>query len=122
MVSRHVQRHVDADGCVRNEGDVEVGNFPPYPISFRAIVPSEDECSNLSVPVCLSASHIAYGSIRMEPVFMVLGQSAGTAASQAIDGNVAIQKVGYDHLHARLSADGQRLRVAAGKALMNVSV
>ena len=76
MDSHNTQRYVDKNGYVRNEGDVQVGGFKPYPISYRSIIPKEEECSNLLVPVCLSASHIAFGSIRMEPVFMVLGQSA----------------------------------------------
>ena len=91
------------------KGDVEVGGFAPYPISYRAIVPKAAECANLLVPVCLSASHIAFGSIRMEPVFMVLGQSAATAAVHAIDEEVAVQQVAYDRLRARLVADGQVL-------------
>lgn len=78
---------------VRNEGDVQVGGFPPYPVSYRAIVPKRGQAQNLLVPVCLSASHIAYGSIRMEPVFMVLGQSAALAACQAIDDHKAVQDV-----------------------------
>jgi hypothetical protein len=81
MDSHNTQRYVDAAGHARNEGDVEVGGFPPYPIAFRSITPRDSECTNLLVPVCLSATHISYGSIRMEPVFMVLGQSAATAAS-----------------------------------------
>jgi hypothetical protein len=109
MDSHHVQRYVDAEGCVRNEGDVEVGGFAPYPISFRSIVPREAECSNLCVPVCLSASHMAYGSIRMEPVFMVLGQSAAIAACQAIDVKVAVQRIPYGPLRERMLADGQKL-------------
>ena len=109
MDSHNVQRHVDANGQVRNEGDVQVGGFPPYPISYRAIVPKRAECVNLLVPVCLSASHIAYGSIRMEPVFMVLGQSAATAASLAIDAAVPLQELDYQKLKARLLADGQVL-------------
>ena len=80
MDSHNVQRYVGPDGTVVNEGDVQVGGFSPYAISYRSIVPKKAECENLLVPVCLSASHIAYGSIRMEPVFMVLGQSAATAA------------------------------------------
>ena len=72
--------YVDATGHVRREGDVEVHDFAPYPIEFKSFVPKEAQCPNLIVPVCLSATHIAYGSIRMEPVFMVLGQSAATAA------------------------------------------
>ena len=109
MDSHNVQRYVDADGHVRNEGDVEVGGFPPYPISYRSIVPKASECANLLVPVCLSATHIAFGSIRMEPVFMVLGQSAATAAAQAIDQGVAVQEIEYDLLRRRLLDDGQVL-------------
>ncbi len=111
MDSHHVQRYVDRDGHVRNEGDVEVGGFPPYPISFRSLLPKASECSNLLVPVCLSASHMAFGSIRMEPVFMVLGQSAATAAGLAIDGDTTVQGVDYERLRARLSDDGQILRL-----------
>jgi hypothetical protein len=109
MDSHHVQRYVDTNGHVRNEGDVEVGGFPPYPISYRSIVPKASECANLLVPVCLSASHMAFGSIRMEPVFMVLGQSAATAASFAIDDGVPVQAVDYQKLKTRLAADGQVL-------------
>ncbi len=110
MDSHNVQRYVDAGGHVRNEGDVQVGGFPPYPISYRAIVPKRGECSNLLVPVCLSASHIAYGSIRMEPVFMVLGQSAATAAALAIEGDCDVQDVPYERLAVRLLKDGQILK------------
>ncbi len=110
MDSHHVQRYVDNSGHVRNEGDVEVGGFGPYPIAYGAVVPKKGECENLLVPVCLSASHMAFGSIRMEPVFMVLGQSAATAASQAIDAKVAVQDVEYAELRDRLKADGQVLR------------
>jgi hypothetical protein len=109
MDSHNVQRYVTADGQARNEGDVEVGGFSPYPVSYRSIVPAADQCANLLVPVCLSASHIAYGSIRMEPVFMVLGQSAATAAAQAIDGQLAVQQVDYAKLRERLLADRQVL-------------
>ncbi len=109
MDSHHVQRYVDANGHARNEGDVEVGGFPPYPISYRSIVPKARECANLVVPVCLSASHIAFGSIRMEPVFMVLGQSAATAAAQSIEQNTSVQQIDYRLLRKRLEADGQIL-------------
>jgi hypothetical protein len=81
----------------------------PYPVSYRAIVPKEAECDNLLVPVCLSSSHIAYGSIRMEPVFLVLGQSAATAACHAIASNVAVQRIDYEQLRQRLRSDGQVL-------------
>jgi hypothetical protein len=109
MDSHHVQRYVDANGHARNEGDVQVGGFPPYPISYRAITPKESDCANLLVPVCLSASHIAFGSIRMEPVFMVLGQSAATAAIHALKEEVAVQQIDFDRLEARLRSDGQVL-------------
>ena len=109
MDSHNTQRYVDADGMVRNEGDVEVGGFPPFPISYRSIVPRRSACDNLLVPVCLSASHIAYGSIRMEPVFMVLGQSAATAACHSIDEDAAVQQVDMERLIRRLQDDGQVL-------------
>ncbi|WP_266368488.1 FAD-dependent oxidoreductase [Tellurirhabdus rosea] len=92
MDSHNCQRIV-VDGMVKNEGDVQVGGFPPYPVSYRALVPKRAECSNLLVPVCLSATHIAYGSIRMEPVFMVLAQSAAVAACLAVNRNQAVQDV-----------------------------
>ncbi len=107
MDSHHVQRYVDKDGFVRNEGDVQVRGFDPYPISYRTIVPKRSECENLLVPVCLSSSHIAFGSIRMEPVFMILGQSAATAAVCAIDGQSSVQEVNYEQLKTRLLADKQ---------------
>ena len=97
MDSHNCQRVV-IDGVVRNEGDVQTGVPRPYPVSYRSIVPKESQCSNLFVPVCLSSSHMAYGSIRMEPVFMILGQSAATAAAMAIDANIPVQKVDYAKL------------------------
>jgi hypothetical protein len=108
MDSHNCQRIV-IDGAVRNEGDVQTGVPRPYPVSYRSIVPKESQCSNLFVTVCLSASHIAYGSIRMEPVFMILGQSAATAAAFAIDANTSVQKVDYAKLRERLLADKQVL-------------
>jgi FAD dependent oxidoreductase len=89
-------------GMVKNEGDVQVGGFPPYPVSYRSIVPRQNECVNLFVPVCLSASHIAYGSIRMEPVFMVLGQSAAEGAVMAINLKLPVQKVPVGKLQKEL--------------------
>ena len=109
MDSHNVQRYVDKFGRVRNEGNVEVGGFEPYPISFKSIVPKHEECTNLLVPVCLSASHIAFGSIRMEPVFMVLGQSAATAAVLAIDEGKDIQQISYGLLKDQLLKDAQVL-------------
>jgi hypothetical protein len=109
MDSHNVQRYADAHGNARNEGDVQVGLKSPYPVDYLAIVPRRGECTNLLVPVCVSASHIAYGSIRMEPVFMVLGQSAATAAALAIDAGCALQDLPYPALRSRLLADGQVL-------------
>lgn len=109
MDSHNVQRYVDENGFARNEGDVQVGGFPPYPIDYRSITPKADECTNLLTPVCLSASHIAFGSIRMEPVFMVLGQSAATAAMFAIAANSTVQDIDYAQLRERLLKDGQVL-------------
>jgi hypothetical protein len=109
MDSHNIQRYVAPDGSVRNEGDVQVGGFPPYPISYRSITPKRGQCENLLAPVCLSASHISYGSIRMEPVFMVLGQSAATVAALAIDAGVPVQQVDYSKLRERLLRDKQIL-------------
>ncbi len=109
MDSHNVQRYVSKEGFAINEGDVQVGGFSPYAIDYRCIRPKKSQCENLLVPVCLSASHIAYGSIRMEPVFMVLGQSAATAACQAIDQQVAVQDIDMDKLQARLLEDKQVL-------------
>jgi hypothetical protein len=108
MDSHNCQRLVK-NGHVENEGDVQVPPMKPYPIAYRAIVPKRGECENLLVPVCLSSSHIAYGSIRMEPVFMILGQSAATAAALAIDTPCAVQQVDYPRLRSRLLADRQIL-------------
>jgi len=105
----HNCRRIVLQGRAENEGDVQVGGFPPYPISYRSIIPKTGQASNLLVPVCLSATHIAYGSIRMEPVFMILGQSAATAAALAIDANLPLQKISYPSLRARLLADHQFL-------------
>ncbi len=112
MDSHNCQRYVTEDGHVQNEGDVQVAGFKPYPISYRAILPKAEECENLLVPVCLSSSHIAYGSIRMEPVFMILGQSAATAASLAQDEGVPVQKLDYKKLRERLLSDKQVLESA----------
>lgn len=108
MDSHNIQRIV-VDGKVKNEGNVEIGGFLPYPISYRSITPKRTECTNLLVPVSLSASHIAFGSIRMEPVFMVLGQSAATAAVQAINEGKAVQDIDYSVLKSKLLEDKQVL-------------
>ncbi len=95
MDSHNIQRYVTSEGFVQNEGDVGISPRKPYSISFGSIIPKKEECTNLIVPVCLSSSHIAYGSIRMEPVFMILGQSAAVAASIAIDDGIDVQSVNY---------------------------
>jgi len=107
--SHNVQRYVTDQGFVQNEGDIGVKASKPYSIGYDAIVPKENQCSNLLVPVCLSSSHIAYGSVRMEPVFMILGESAATAASVAIDRGITVQRVPYDNLAELLLAQKQRL-------------
>jgi hypothetical protein len=104
MDSHNTQRLV-VNSQVKNEGNVEVGGFGPYPIAYRSLTPKASECGNLLVPVCLSATHIAFGSIRMEPVFMVLGQSSATAAVMAIDGNTAVQQINVPQLQQRLKED-----------------
>lgn len=104
MDSHNTQRLV-INGMVKNEGDVEEGGLSPYPIAYRSLVPKRTQCTNLLVPVCLSASHISYGSIRMEPVFMVLGQSAALAAVQAIDKKTDVQLVDVSALQNQLKTD-----------------
>ncbi len=108
MDSHNIQRYITKEGFVRNEGDVQV-RVRPYPISFRSLRPKAAECTNLLSPTCLSSSHIAFGSIRMEPVFMVLGQSSATAAVQAIEQGVEIQQIDPKRLQERLLKDGQVL-------------
>ncbi len=111
MDSHHVRRVVGKDGFYHNEGNVEDWSMKgkPYPVGYGAIVPKKGECENLLVGICLSATHSAYGSIRMEPVFFELGQVCATAAAFAIDANCAVQDVDYAKLAARLTADGQIL-------------
>lgn len=115
MDSHNCQRLVlgtGGGGVVKNEGDVQVGVPGPYQVSYRSIVPVEAQCANLLVPVCLSASHAAYGSIRMEPVFMVLGQSAAVAARLALAANAPVQRVDVTALQAQLRALGQRIDIS----------
>ncbi|MGC6443350.1 MAG: FAD-dependent oxidoreductase [Rubripirellula sp.] len=109
--SHNVQRYIKPDGFVQNEGDIGVGTPRPYQISYGSLVPKRGQCENLLVPVCVSSSHIAFGSIRMEPVFMILGQSAATAACLSIDKNLAVQDLPYEVLQERLIADGQVLEL-----------
>jgi hypothetical protein len=107
--SHNIQRYVTPEGFVQNEGDIGVRPPHPYRIAYGAITPKKVECENLLVPVCPSSSHIAFGSIRMEPVFMILGQSAATAAVQSIEQGCAVQDIDYAQLRQRLLTDDQRL-------------
>ena len=109
MDSHNVQRYITPEGYVQNEGDIGVKPKEPYQIHLGSILPKEEECKNLLVPVAVSSSHIAFGSIRMEPVFMILGQSAGTLAGMALDQNLGIHEVSYADLNERLLLDGQVL-------------
>jgi hypothetical protein len=109
MDSHNVQRYVTPEGFVQNEGDLGVGAPKPYQIDLGSILPRRGECTNLLVPVCVSCSHIAFGSIRMEPVFMILGQSAGTVASMALNKKKDIHDLTYTEIREKLLADGQIL-------------
>lgn len=102
MDSHIVQRYVDGNGNIKNEGHVMAGTPKPYPIDYRAIVPKREECTNLFVPVCLSATRIAFSSIRMEPVYMSLGQASAIAAVLALDMNTTVQDLSYEVLRERL--------------------
>jgi len=117
MDSHNIQRYVTADGFVQNEGDVGVNPRKPYSIAYGSIVPKKEECTNLIVPVCVSSSHIAYGSIRMEPVFMILGQSAALAACIAIDQKQAVQDVDYEILKKKLLVRSQVLSLSKSPQL-----
>lgn len=109
MDSHNVQRYLTPEGYVQNEGDIGVSPLAPYSISYGSLIPKKEECENLLVPVCVSSSHIAFGSIRMEPVFMILGQSAAIAACMAIDENIAVQDIDYEALKENLIKKGQVL-------------
>jgi hypothetical protein len=115
----HNCRRVVLNGRLWNEGDVQAAGFPPYGIAWRSLIPRRGECPNLIIPVCVSASHIAFGSIRMEPVFMVLGQSAAIAADLVLAENCAVQDLPYATLRAQLLAAGQVLQVAGSAARPN---
>jgi hypothetical protein len=111
--SHNVQRYIMPNGGVQNEGDIGVSTNGPYEIAYGSLVPQRGQVENLVVPLCVSSTHIAFGSIRMEPVFMALGQSAATAAVLAIDAKISVQDVPYEKLKARLEADGQVLHYTA---------
>ena len=112
MDSHHVRRYVDKDGFVKNEGNIEDwrAGGKPYPLDYGVIIPKKGDCENLFVPVCVSASHMAFGSIRMEPVFFALGQVAGAAAALSIDAGCAVQDLPYESLEKVLLAGGQVLK------------
>jgi len=114
--SHNIQRYITPEGFVQNEGDIGVATKGPYEIAYGSLVPKAGQGSNLLVPVAMSASHIAYGSIRMEPVFMILGQSAATAAVLAIDASIPVQSVPYDKLKAQILQDGQILHYDGPKS------
>ena len=114
MDSHNVQRYITPEGFVQNEGDIGVSTRGPYEISYGSLTPKKEQCENLLVPVCVSSSHIAFGSIRMEPVFMILGQSAATAAMMCLDANtIAVQDLPYEKLRSQLLKDGQVLEMAS---------
>jgi len=113
QMDSHNTRRLVLDGRAVNEGNVEVKPRAPYPIGYRALVPKRGECENLVVPWCVSASHIAFGSIRMEPVGMILGESASVIASMALDANVSVQDLDYPALRDALTARGQVLATDA---------
>lgn len=113
--SHNAQRYVTEEGYVQNEGDIGVRPKRPYGIDFGSILPRRGDCSNLLVPVCVSSTHIAYGSIRMEPVFMILGQSAAVAAVMSIRQGVTVQSLPYTDLRAELLRAGQVLEAPLKK-------
>ena len=115
MDSHNVQRYITDEGYVQNEGDIGVHPEKPYQIHLGTILPKQEECSNLVVPVAVSSSHIAFGSIRMEPVFMLLGQSAATIAVMASEGSSTVQEVSYAKIKERLENDGQVLTLPSEK-------
>ena len=108
--SHNVQRVVMADGSIRNEGEIQAP-VQPYEIPYRAITPRRDDIQNMLVPVCLSASHVAYSSLRMEPQYMIVGQAAGFAAAQAAAGNKAVQEVDVAQLQKELRSTGSILHL-----------
>lgn len=115
MDSHNVQRYITPMGCVQNEGNIEEGTGGPYIIPYGCILPKKNECDNLLVTCAVSSSHIAYGSIRMEPVFMILGQSAAVAAGMALETNTGLHDLSYPRLREKLIADGQRLELDTEK-------
>lgn len=113
--SHNIERVATPDGHVTNEGDVEVP-VKPYEIPYRVLLPSEPALQNLLVPVCLSATHVAYSSLRMEPQYMIMGQAAGVAASLAIHKSVSVEDVPIEALQANLRAHHAVLHIEDAKA------
>ena len=107
MDSHNVQRYITSHGYVQNEGDIGEEEKHPYKIDLGAITPKKEECNNLLVPVAVSASHIAFGSIRMEPVFMTLGQSAGILSVMSIEENKNVNDIEYSKIRAKLLENNQ---------------
>ena len=103
--SHNVQRYAQPDGMVQNEGNMEV-RVSPYQIPYRVLLPKKKEAANLLVPVCVSSSHVTYSTLRMEPVYMIMGQAAGLAARMAIDKNAAVQDIDTAELTKKLRAYG----------------
>lgn len=103
--SHNVQRYVQPDGTVQNEGNMEV-RVTPYQIPYRVLLPKEDEVQNLLVPVCVSSSHVTYSTLRMEPVYMIMAQAAGVAAKMALDTGVPVQDIDTAALTAKLKEQG----------------
>lgn len=110
--SHNTQRYITPDGSVQNEGDIGISTNGPYEIAMGSLLPRSEECVNLTVPVCVSSTHMAFGSIRMEPVFMILGQSAATLSAMANESEIDVQEVGYEQLKKRLLDDGQILQTS----------
>ncbi len=115
MDSHNAQRYITKEGYVQNEGDLGIDAEEPYQIHLGTILPKEEECKNLLVPAAVSSSHIAFGSIRMEPVFMILGQSAGTLAGLALEDNKNLHDISYGTLRKVLQKDGQVLEFSTPK-------
>ncbi|QWX84982.1 FAD-dependent oxidoreductase [Cellulophaga sp. HaHaR_3_176] len=115
MDSHNAQRYITKDGYVQNEGDLGIDAEEPYQIHLGTILPKGEECKNLLVPAAVSSSHIAFGSIRMEPVFMILGQSAGTLAGLALEDKKNLHDISYDSLRKTLQKDGQVLEFSTHK-------
>jgi hypothetical protein len=110
MDSHNVQRYITSEGSVQNEGDIGVAPEQPYQIDMGSIMPKREDCANLLVPVCISCTHIAFGSIRMEPVFMILGESAGVIASMAVEKGKNLHDLVYNDIKVKLETSGQILK------------